>query len=498
MVFTLLFAAACALVGLVLFNSGMLANAKTRLQNAGDAGAYSAAVLQARDHNFSAYLNRATVANQVAVVQLASLKSYLEDAAHTHRRMGETALSLESSTIPADKPLWETAHGLPIESVAAAYADAAGPAVEGLDRLVRAFEAAQDAHHVATALDMTVLADEVVRRNDPSARLTGSAFSLGTTAFEVERWSASTTAHRANDDSPEADRFADVVVSEDSTDPFTRNRLSAPLPGWGPATSVKACRALPNYLSSWTVFGFTHAGGSILAQDKKRWLALDATWGTGVQSCTFLVPCLPAGLCPWTDVTPLVDGNFGRGDSGGAVVGRNGGYDGRTGYRNNPASTAGYGAALSNPLTLLPAQVRYHGTGPGATLDAGGGLQDWYRDVADPTSAMRSGQGAQQNGGAVAVTIEVERTGAGIRTADKFMASAGSLRLDPTLKGGTMRALSSAHAYFYRSNTDAGFTRVGWARADGKTELANLFNPYWQSRLVDRTPQERTTSWSAQ
>lgn len=498
LIFTLLFAAASVLVGLVLFNSGMLANAKTRLQNAGDAGAYSAAVLQARDHNFSAYLNRAMVANQVAVVQLASLKSYLEDAANTHRRMDGTELSMESSWIPMDKPLWEAAHSLPIEAVAQTYADAAGPVVADIDRLVRAFEAAQDAHHVATALDMTTLADDVVRRNDPGARISGSAFSLGTTAFEVKRWSASSTAHRANDDSPAADRFADVAVNEASTDAFTRNRLSAPLPGWGPATQVKACRALPNHLSSWTVFGFTHAGGSVLSRDKKRWLALDATWGAGVQSCTLLVPCLPAGLCPWTEVTPLVDGNLGRGDAGGAVVGHDGGYDSRSGYKNNPLASADYGTALSNPLTFLPARIRYNTTGPGATLDSGGGLQDWYRDVADPIGAIPSDRSAPENGGKFAVTIEVERTGDSIRTADKFLPDAGEFRLEPRLRGGTMRALSSAHAYFYRAATDAGFTRAGWARADGKEELANLFNPYWQSRLVDRTPQERSTSWGAQ
>jgi hypothetical protein len=51
---TLVFGAVAALIALLLFNSGMLANAKTRLQNAVDAGAYSAALLQARDHNFAA------------------------------------------------------------------------------------------------------------------------------------------------------------------------------------------------------------------------------------------------------------------------------------------------------------------------------------------------------------------------------------------------------------------------------------------------------------
>lgn len=498
MIFTLLFAAASALVGLVLFNSGMLANVKTRLQNAGDAGAYSAAVLQARDHNFSAYLNRAMVANQVAVVQLASLKSYIEDAANTHRRMGETELSMESSMIPLDKPMWEAADDLPIESsVASAYNNAAGPAVQGLDLLIQAFQVAQDAHHVATTIEMAAVADEVVKRNDVDAQVSKSAFSLGTTTFEVKRWSDSTKSHRANDNSAEADRFADVVVSEDSTDAFTRNRFSVPLPNWGP-TEVKVCMAFPNYVSSWTIFGFAHAGGSILSQDKKRWLALDATWGTGTQSCTFWYPCPFLGICYTTETTPLIDGNFGRGDSGGAVIGKNGDYDSRTGYKNNPSTTSNYGYALINPATIIPATIRYNSTGPGPSLDTAGGLQEYYRDVANPTSDIPANQSAEENGGKFAVTIEVERKGDSIRTSNKVLPDSDKLRLDPSLRGDTMRALSSAHAYFYRSKTNSGFNRSGWARDDDKTELANLFNPYWQSRLVDRTLQERTASWAAQ
>lgn len=500
MVFTLLFAAASTLVGLVLFNSGMLANAKTRLQNAGDAGAYSAAVLQARDHNFSAYLNRAMVANQVAVVQMASLKSYLEDAANTHRRMGETELSLESDWIPETKPFWEVAEDIPIESVASTYSNVAAPAVQGLDLLIQAFQAAQDAHHVATALQMASVADEVVRHNDPDAQVTKSAFSLGTTEFEVKRWSDSTVAHHANDDSVAADRFAGVTVSEDSTDAFTRSRFSSPLPTWGihEHSDVKWCKAFPNYVSSWTVFGFAHAGGSQLSQDKKRWLALDATWGNGIQSCTFWYPCFPTGICYTDVVTPVIDGNLGRGDSGGAVVGRDGGYDSRNGYKNNPGSTANYGDALVNPTTFLPAYIRYGSTGPGSSLDSSGGLQEFYRDVANPTSDIPANQSPEANGGKFAVTIEVERKGGSIRTSDKVLPDSDKLRLDPALKGGTMRALSSAHAYFYRSRTNTGFTRSGWARDDGKTEVANLFNPYWQSRLVDRTAAERTASWGAQ
>ncbi len=63
-----------------LFNTGQLASEKTRLVNAADAVAYSAAVLHARALNFDAYNNRALIANEVLVAQLVSASSWAQYA----------------------------------------------------------------------------------------------------------------------------------------------------------------------------------------------------------------------------------------------------------------------------------------------------------------------------------------------------------------------------------------------------------------------------------
>jgi len=60
----------------LLFNSGQVINDKIRLTNAADAAAYSAAQWEARSLNFQAYLNRAMVANEVAIAQLVSLRAW--------------------------------------------------------------------------------------------------------------------------------------------------------------------------------------------------------------------------------------------------------------------------------------------------------------------------------------------------------------------------------------------------------------------------------------
>lgn len=70
---------AAAMVGMLLvaFNSGQTTNAKMRAINAADAAAYSGAVYEARMLNFQAYTNRAMVANEVAIAQSVSLRSWV-------------------------------------------------------------------------------------------------------------------------------------------------------------------------------------------------------------------------------------------------------------------------------------------------------------------------------------------------------------------------------------------------------------------------------------
>ncbi len=61
---------------LLVFNVGQLINGKQRLVNAADAAAYSAAVWEARSLNYQAYLNRAVIANEAAIAQAVSLRSW--------------------------------------------------------------------------------------------------------------------------------------------------------------------------------------------------------------------------------------------------------------------------------------------------------------------------------------------------------------------------------------------------------------------------------------
>ncbi|MFP6682041.1 MAG: hypothetical protein VCB07_07585 [Gammaproteobacteria bacterium] len=61
-----------------LYKQGRVTSDKMEMQNAADAIAYSISLTEARDLNFAAYLNRAMVANEVAIGQLMGLASWAQ------------------------------------------------------------------------------------------------------------------------------------------------------------------------------------------------------------------------------------------------------------------------------------------------------------------------------------------------------------------------------------------------------------------------------------
>lgn len=495
LIFGLVFTAVAAIVVLLSFNSGVLTITKSQLQNAADAGAYSAAVLQARDNNFSAYTNRAMIANQVAVAQFVSLKSYFDDASQTQGRARSVPHRFYR-LFPVSASSWDSAVAAPVNNARSALGTLAPAAVRGLDRLIDAMDKAQQIHHIGTMAEMLLVADEVVKKNDPLARVTSSAFMLGDAAVRVTRWGDDATRRfNANDASKEADRFADAVVSRDSTDAFIRNRLSVPTAAWASKVRPILC---PLAVATFTSYGFAHAGGTLLSESKRRWLALDATMGAGFVTCTWVVPCL-TGVCRVTLSSPFADPNLtqlpGLGGHGGAQAGSGGNsYNGDAlGYKNNPFEAWLYGGALIPPAAI-PANYRFWVTGPGSTLDSGGGLQSHYRDVS--ATGMPKNQTPEENGGKFPITVEVERPQDTLRLSTTLLPDSKQLRLEHAMKGKTMRALASAHAYFYRSKVDdlKRFTRNGWKRSDNHTELQSLFSPYWQARLAPTTAAEEIAS----
>lgn len=82
-----------------VFNTGQLASEKTKLVNTADAVAYSAGVMHARALNFSAYTNRALIANETTIAQMVSISSWLAYAKDHNSRVAPL-LCATQATVP--------------------------------------------------------------------------------------------------------------------------------------------------------------------------------------------------------------------------------------------------------------------------------------------------------------------------------------------------------------------------------------------------------------
>jgi hypothetical protein len=214
-VLALLLMLLAALLGslLFVFNSGQIVAAKLRLVGAADAAAYSAAQAQARALNFQAYMNRAIVANEVAIAQLVSLRSwsgYMDQVLQEASTVGSLVPPL-GATLRALARSWDSIDsGLqralpPLEAAGSAW---------NAEVLARA-EFVADAQTAALA---DSLAREVAFDNVPA--LGAGAVGREFTAGNALRWRNFTAGHGRSGD--ERARLREVVM--DSRDGFTRAR----------------------------------------------------------------------------------------------------------------------------------------------------------------------------------------------------------------------------------------------------------------------------------
>ena len=292
-----------------MFSMGEQSIEKIKLQNTADAAAYSAAVAEARDYNFSAYTNRAMVANQVAVAQFVGMTSWFRnmsafangDPTNAGRDVYQIFLELGSTPIANIYKKFLKAFGkvTGIFDEGKAGSTFMGYAITVLDGLIKVYGTMQTFYHYGTALTVAETlgagfaklgaamasltgvdwftsfesldgGDDVVHLNDPKAELTtfgGFPYLI----WHMYKWYNFTESKDPNTDGgdgPEADRFAQVTM--DSLDDFSRDRSTKP--AWGfyffyapPLTYIDPTRFIPQ---PWT-FGplflpVIHRGGTEL------------------------------------------------------------------------------------------------------------------------------------------------------------------------------------------------------------------------------------------
>ena len=226
-----------------LVSTGILTSEKMQLQNAADATAYSVSVLEARDLNYSAYMNRAMVANEVAIGQMVSMMSWANMTRSTPEFMDDYAAKIDviisavtlgtatgsmSSSMRAITTPLRTVSNL-IHRVVDAFT---GPVATAMSVLNRVYNISQTGYHFMTFLfSASALADVPdMNAEDADYSLFGGvalarhfvSYYGGAMPGFPDALYSSVSHYRPGSDDEGMRRLAQVI--NDSRDGFTKNR----------------------------------------------------------------------------------------------------------------------------------------------------------------------------------------------------------------------------------------------------------------------------------
>lgn len=498
---------------LLLFNTAQLTSTRMQLQNTADATAYSAATVAARDYNFSAYMNRAMVANQVAAAQMVGLTSWFRFTGQTLDNIAVVCAPIPGLDVIC-AALAET-----YEEFEVVFEDSVLPVLmNALNYWMAALSDLQMAFHYGNveAIVQNVLYSGdtvqtgVLALNDPDASVTHWPDSGGNIPSELYRLAILTkdasqwwdyTRRYDESKGDDASRFADVT--RDSLDGFSNKRA------WDLSGTVANTDWITRYIPKWLMdllpvhfsasmdLGIARRGGTELKRVDGRhsWSAADTLMGEGKISvtaeiiCGFyrcgcevrvahhcVIPKMCTKYCGKTFHPPTVYIPFGWGAAysqapGDSALGEtifNSGLDGKQ-----------YGGAADGMAkATFEIAVGEFGEIPVTSF---GGLQP-YHEIAKP------GDAATQNREGPELTFVVSKKTAKTRTAARagFGAPAtqpgpfglSNLRLEDPSDPDSFYAIAKGRLHFAQ---------------DG--QYSNLFGPYWEAKLADTTNSERKLAY---
>jgi hypothetical protein len=210
LVFLLGFTAALIGAMLLVFNTGQVTADKERLVNAADAAAYSGAIWEARALNFQSYMNRAIVANEVAIAQSVSLRSWVD-----YVRSSLNNVNMITQFVPylgaVTRALAQASTQLQNGSQTILV-----PAERGISLVNTVLSGAETTVHFQAVLAARSIAAETLRSNNPENRQTRATIVF--LARNARAWQNFTSNYTGDDRA----RLKDVVMR--SRDGFTADR----------------------------------------------------------------------------------------------------------------------------------------------------------------------------------------------------------------------------------------------------------------------------------
>ncbi|RBP51385.1 pilus assembly protein TadG-related protein [Arenicella xantha] len=427
-----------------LYDVGQVSTHKIRGQNAADASAYSVAVIVSRDLNFMATTNRAMVANQVAIGQMVGLSSYghmIEQTAFNINVIGQIANLIPGVGTAVARITDALRRGA--RALKQAFDRAARIVIPINDGFIQVLSVAQQTFHGAMLVASKEVYDDVARRNDPDIE---SSFIVG--AFTIAKFidAHNDTLERNRAPRPynnsaqnrlhlkRFNEFADVTIA--SRDRFLRSRDASFIGVIRELGGNEYSRRIVNNRYVW------------------EWTAMD-TMRVRIPPCPPFIGCVLSSPLGW--------------GAGHAL------YQGRNyNYRRN---TRKWGGAWRNSSAASIARWDDRGNNFSGTKS----IRPFYDLEED---------GLRERGPAMVAVLkkplepvrvwkEVAKTTANYDLQPRYdVAENGGIAKDQIL------SVSKAEPYFSRPHDL-------WARGDRNIEFGNLYNPFWQPRLIETSTSDK-------
>lgn len=518
------------LIGLSLVDTGIQTSEKMQLQNAADAVAYSVSTIEARDLNFTAYTNRAMVANEVALGQLVGLSSWatmtrsVPEFLNVYLSPVIAALSATGVLAPLAAGLQALINGLRtagtwLQGFVQPFASKGSRAVAGI---TRGYSLAQRSVHLASFTNSLAVIDDMIRANADDARLSmfgvlalarhfnthyGDLAIKGDAFVTSYRQSGAWDTLRQRGPAPSSDgqkqgmqRLAALVNA--SRDPFTLDRADGwsmplippmglhrcvlrvwiPLVGWRCAVGVDFGLSLSLDRTGGSDVRFLRKGN----ENHYNWSAVDVVGGNLDLHLSL------SFFGRNVTVVPPMRGGPPMG-IGGAQVARQAGVDagawGAPSYYDDfyKAPDHAYGETPRlNPVPWLwpnplpPLQGPYYSVGANNLHPGYGGLPRYNDSRLGGAAPIRVDKNLKLGFESPWLLIALVKDDDDIA----HSASRGRFRLDRGDAGQEIAVLGKSEVYF--------------ERPDGAAEEGNGFNPYWQARLVDTSYVDRTAALAIQ
>lgn len=523
MVLALIFIPVIFLTALVLFNVTQVSTEKQKLQNTVDAMAYSVALMEARDLNFVAYMNRAMVANQVAVAQAVSFVSWFRFVEGEVEFAVEVidALTALLEVVPVVGEIMDV-----IDEAANTALEVVIDLQEGNTEVMSAFVSVlngwltvlsvfEQVFHYATVDSGLETLFAVKQANDPDVSI-ATAGGVGGVANAIDFYFCFSTRAAAakkkkwqmSNNSPYLERFAETAMK--SRDGFSANR------GYGrdlfkkPQPIIKDWVTWNATLGRWGGADFDRGA----VEGKETWYVGAVDTFSLSFNINYALPDLKH--CHWYCATSknCWCWNLKHGWHKCCCL-----WDERLSCPKkwhsfsvsvpNPAigGSAYAGKIVAEPLDFNTSKpwVPYPSLG-GKTEDLskpfskgfGGAVQrdavnvfaaaDKWLAEADESIGTYSG---------IQPYISVKNLKKNTTDSAALILQVGKPVKKTTAQikglgaGPYDMSAQSQDTMYAAAKADARFSRAAWARPDGKTEYGNLFNPYWEAKLAPLTEAER-------